>query len=111
MTMEQRNQGIEGVIAELQEGTLQTPAFDLRTLGLFPRSDGTGLTRFAGLITETESDAKPRNRANRCCRQQAYQVCLARSRVRLVRVASIISFPYSSTGYCINVQNIKIADI
>jgi len=44
---------------------------------------------------ETAGDAdpgprKPRNRANRRCRQAAYQACRARSFVRLARVASMI---------------------
>jgi hypothetical protein len=53
-------------------------------------------TRAAGLTTKPGPDAKPRNRANRCCRQRAYQVCLAESRVRRLRVASIVSFPPST---------------
>src|SRR5262249_27539037 len=54
----------------------------LCTFGRCRQLDATGPTRAAGLTTKPGPDAKPRNRANRCCRQRAYQVCLAESRVR-----------------------------
>jgi len=71
-------------------------AFNLRIFGRCHYFDEPGRTWAVGLPTKHGPDAKPRNRANRCCRQRAYQVCLARSRVRRVRVAFIISFPLSA---------------
>jgi len=77
----------------LQIGGFQTPY--PRIFGRCHHFDNPGRTWAVGLTTKLGPDAKPRNRANRCCRQRAYQVRLARSRVRRVRVASIISFPLS----------------
>ena len=46
------------------------------------------------LLPAGPSLANPRNRANRHCREWAYQSCLTRSRVRLSLVASIVTvFP------------------
>ena len=45
------------------------------------------------LPAEGPSWANPRNRANRRWRWRAYHCCLIRSRVRLARVASIVSSP------------------
>ena len=100
MTMEPPCRVIEGIVAGFQgKSPSYSWAFILRISCCCHHFDDPGRTWAVGLTTKHGPDAKPRNRANLCCRQRAYQVCLARSRVRRVRVASIISFPLS-TVHC-----------
>src|SRR5208337_5611458 len=95
MTMKRPCRVIEGIVPEIQGRVLQIAGSQLQYLRSLPFSYAFGRTWAVGLPTKLGFDAKPRNRANRCCRQRAYQVCLARSRVRRDRVASITSFPLS----------------
>src|SRR5208337_5625065 len=99
MTMEPLCRVIEGIEQELlrfKERPFRSGAFNLRIFGRCHHFDDPGRTWAVGLPTKLGFDAKPRTRANRRCRQRAYQVCLARSRVRRDRVASITPFPLST---------------
>src|SRR5262245_8680473 len=93
MTMNYRCRVTREKVADSRGGVLQIVGSDLRTFGRCRQLDAAGRTQAAGPTAKPGPDAKPRNRANRRCRQRAYQVCLAESRVRRLRVASIGSFP------------------
>jgi len=86
MTMKRPCRVIEGIVPEIQGRVLQIAGSQLQYLRSLPFSYAFGRTWAVGLPTKLGFDAKPRNRANRCCRQRAYQVCLAQSRVRRDRI-------------------------